>query len=107
MSIPLLIVEDEPPLARRMQQQLAAAWPEADLLPVADNGASAIALALEHLPRAIFLDIHLPACSGLDAAQAIIEASRSRRSAVMRSMPSGTRSRMIFANSLAPWWTAS
>ncbi len=73
MSIPLLIVEDEPPLARRMQQQLAAAWPEADLLPVADNGASAIALALEHLPRAIFLDIHLPACSGLDAAQAIIE----------------------------------
>ena len=32
-NIPLLIVEDEPPLARRMQQQLAAAWPEADLLP--------------------------------------------------------------------------
>jgi DNA-binding LytR/AlgR family response regulator len=73
MNIPLLIVEDEPPLARRMQQLLAAAWPQADLLPVADNGASAIALALQHLPRAIFLDIHLPACSGLDAAQAIIE----------------------------------
>jgi DNA-binding LytR/AlgR family response regulator len=73
MNIPLLIVEDEPALARRMQQLLAAAWAEADLLPVADNGASAIALALQHLPRAIFLDIHLPACSGLDAAQAIIE----------------------------------
>ena len=72
-NIPLLIVEDEPPLARRMQQQLAAAWPEADLLPVADNGASAVALALEHLPRVIFLDIHLPACSGLDAAEAIVE----------------------------------
>jgi DNA-binding LytR/AlgR family response regulator len=73
VNIPILIVEDEPPLARRMQQLLTATWPEADLLPVADNGAAAIALALEHLPRVIFLDIHLPACSGLDAAEAIVE----------------------------------
>ena len=73
MSIPILIVEDEPALARRMQHLLEAAWPEAELLPVADNGAAAIALALEHLPRVIFLDIHLPACSGLDAAEALVE----------------------------------
>jgi DNA-binding LytR/AlgR family response regulator len=72
-SIPVLVVEDEPVLARRLQQQLAAAWPGIDLLPVADNGAAAIALALEHLPRVIFLDIHMPACSGLDAAEAIVE----------------------------------
>lgn len=72
-ATPILVVEDEPVLARRLQQQLAAAWPGIDLLPVADNGAAAIALALEHLPRVIFLDIHMPACSGLDAAEAIIE----------------------------------
>jgi DNA-binding LytR/AlgR family response regulator len=71
--IPILVVEDEPVLARRLQQQLAAAWPGVELLPVADNGAAAIALALEHLPRVIFLDIHMPACSGLDAAEAIVE----------------------------------
>jgi DNA-binding LytR/AlgR family response regulator len=71
--MPILVVEDEPVLARRLQQQLAAAWPGIDLLPVADNGAAAIALALEHLPRVIFLDIHMPACSGLDAAEAIVE----------------------------------
>ncbi len=73
MSIPILVVEDEPVLARRLQQQLSACWPGIDLLPVAENGAAAIALALEHLPRVIFLDIHMPACSGLDAAEAIVE----------------------------------
>jgi DNA-binding LytR/AlgR family response regulator len=73
MNIPVLVVEDEPVLARRLQQQLGAIWPGIDLLPVADNGAAAIALALEHLPRVIFLDIHMPACSGLDAAEAIVE----------------------------------
>ncbi len=73
MSIPILLVEDEPVLARRLEQQLRACWPEADVLPHADNGAAAVALALEHLPRAIFLDIHMPACSGLDAAAAIVE----------------------------------
>ena len=73
MNIPVLVVEDEPVLARRLQQQLKACWPGIDLLPPADNGAAAIALALEHLPRAIFLDIHMPACSGLDAAEAIVE----------------------------------
>ncbi|HEY0817983.1 MAG TPA: LytTR family DNA-binding domain-containing protein [Rhizobacter sp.] len=71
--VQVLVVEDEPVLARRLQQQLAACWPGIDLLPVADNGAAAIALALEHLPRVIFLDIHMPACSGLDAAEAIVE----------------------------------
>lgn len=73
MNIPVLVVEDEPVLAYRLQQQLKACWPGIDLLPLADNGAAAIALALEHLPRAIFLDIHMPACSGLDAAEAIVE----------------------------------
>lgn len=73
MTITVLVVEDEPVLARRLQQQLATLWPGIDLLPVADNGAAAIALALEHLPRVIFLDIHMPAASGLDAAEAIVE----------------------------------
>jgi len=73
MNIPVLVVEDEPVLARRLLQQLGALWPGIDLLPVAENGAAAIALALAHLPRVIFLDIHMPACSGLDAAEAIVE----------------------------------
>ena len=72
-AVPVLVVEDEPVLARRLVQQLKAGWPGVDVLPVADNGAAAIALALEHLPRVIFLDIHMPACSGLDAAEAIVE----------------------------------
>lgn len=72
-AVPVLIVEDEPVLAKRLQEQLLALWPDIDLLPVADNGAAAIAMALDQLPQVIFLDIHMPACSGLDAAQAILE----------------------------------
>lgn len=72
-SLLALIVEDEPVLARRLQEQLLALWPGLELLPISDNGAAAIALALEHLPRMIFMDIHMPACSGLEAAQAILE----------------------------------
>lgn len=73
MSIPVLIVEDEPVLAQRLQQQLKALWPGIELLPAADNGAAAIAVALQHLPQVVFLDIHMPACSGLDAAAALVE----------------------------------
>lgn len=72
-SLPVLLAEDEPVLARRLARLLKACWPEVDVLPIADNGAAAVALALAHLPRAIFLDIHMPACSGLEAAQAIVE----------------------------------
>jgi DNA-binding LytR/AlgR family response regulator len=72
-SLPVLLAEDEPVLARRLARQLKACWPEVDVLPIADNGAAAVALALQHLPRVVFLDIHMPACSGLEAAQAIIE----------------------------------
>lgn len=71
--VTVLLAEDEPVLARRMAQQLKACWPAVDILPAADNGAAAIALALEHLPQVIFLDVHMPACSGLEAAQAILE----------------------------------
>lgn len=71
--IPVLLAEDEPVLARRLARLIKDSWPEAEVLPVADNGAAAVALALSHLPRVVFLDIHMPACSGLEAAQAILE----------------------------------
>ena len=71
--VTVLLAEDEPVLARRMAQQLKTCWPAVDILPHAENGAAAIALALQHLPQVIFLDVHMPACSGLEAAQAILE----------------------------------
>ncbi len=73
MSISVLLVEDEPELLRRLERQLKTLWPEAELLPPADNGHAAVALALARLPAVIFLDIHMPACSGLEAAEAIVE----------------------------------
>jgi DNA-binding LytR/AlgR family response regulator len=73
VSTPVLLAEDEPEQLQRLARHLQACWPEIDLLPHAQNGVEAIALALQHLPRVIFLDIHMPACSGLDAAVAIVE----------------------------------
>ncbi len=69
----ILIVEDEPALALHLAQQLKAHWPQAALLPHAHNGAQGINAALAELPQVIFLDIQMPTCSGLDAAEAIIE----------------------------------
>jgi DNA-binding LytR/AlgR family response regulator len=73
VSISVLLVEDEPELLERLARHLQASWPGIELLPSAHNGDEAIALALKHLPQVIFLDIHLPGCSGLDAAETILE----------------------------------
>jgi DNA-binding LytR/AlgR family response regulator len=71
--ITALIAEDEPLLAQALQAELARAWPELQVLARAADGEEAIELALSLRPRLLFLDIRMPGCSGLDAAQAIVE----------------------------------
>lgn len=66
-----LIADDEPHLARHLQQQLAALWPELDHLPIARNGPEAAALIAERQPDLAFLDIRMPGRSGLEVAQGI------------------------------------
>lgn len=68
-----LIAEDEPLLAQALAAELRRAWPDLLLLPTAQDGDEAIALALRHRPELLFLDIRMPGCNGLDAAQAIVE----------------------------------
>jgi DNA-binding LytR/AlgR family response regulator len=66
-----LIADDEPPLARHLQQQLALLWPELNCLPLARNGPEAAAAIAEHQPDLAFLDIRMPGSSGLEVAQGI------------------------------------
>ena len=66
-----LIADDEPHLARHLQQQLTLLWPELTCLPLARNGPEAAAAIAEHQPDLAFLDIRMPGSTGLEVAQGI------------------------------------
>lgn len=68
-----VIAEDEPLLAQALQAELARVWPGLRLLAHAADGDEAIERALSLLPDLLFLDIRMPGCSGLEAAQAVAE----------------------------------
>jgi DNA-binding LytR/AlgR family response regulator len=68
-----LIAEDEPLLAQALEAELARAWPGLRVVAQAPDGDSAIGLSLQQQPDLLFLDIRMPGCSGLEAAQAVVE----------------------------------
>jgi DNA-binding LytR/AlgR family response regulator len=68
-----LIAEDEPLLAASLRADLAALWPDLQLLPVQGDGRSALEAALAQRPDLCFLDIRMPALSGLEVAAALAE----------------------------------
>ena len=72
-ALSALIADDEPLLRERLAAHLARLWPELQVVAQARNGREAIELFDEHEPTIVFLDIHMPGLSGLDAARAIGE----------------------------------
>lgn len=68
-----LIAEDEPLLAASLKSELAALWPDLQLLPLQADGRSALDTALARLPDLCFLDIRMPALTGLEVAAALAE----------------------------------
>jgi len=68
-----LIAEDEPLLAEGLRLELAALWPELQIVATVGDGASAVERALAQAPDLCFLDIRMPGLSGLEAAQALAE----------------------------------
>ena len=68
-----LIAEDEPLLAASLKAELSALWPELQLLPLQADGRSALEAALARLPEVCFLDIRMPALTGLEVAAALAE----------------------------------
>ena len=64
----ILIAEDEPLMRERLLDMLPAAWPEAEVVQVAENGNDAWDGFLEHEPAVVFLDIRMPGLSGLEVA---------------------------------------
>ena len=68
-----LIAEDEPLLAAGLRADLAAVWPELQVVASVGDGLQAAALTLAHRPEVCFFDIRMPGCTGLEAAQALAE----------------------------------
>ncbi|KQW64706.1 LytR/AlgR family response regulator transcription factor [Variovorax sp. Root411] len=68
MTPTALIAEDEPLLTQALKAELAAAWPELQIVATAGDGRSAVREALRLLPQVLFFDIRMPGLDGLGAA---------------------------------------
>jgi len=71
MTVNVLVAEDEPLMRERLLGMLQSAWPEAQVVAVAENGIDAWDAFLEHAPQVVFLDIRMPGMSGLEVAARI------------------------------------
>jgi DNA-binding LytR/AlgR family response regulator len=69
-----LIAEDEPLLAAALQADLAAVWPELQVLAVVGDGLKAVEQALRLQPDVLFFDIRMPGQTGLEAAAELADA---------------------------------
>jgi DNA-binding LytR/AlgR family response regulator len=69
--ITALIADDEPLLRQHLADHLARQWPELRVVGQARNGREAVELFEQMRPDVVFLDVHMPGCSGVDAARAI------------------------------------
>ena len=70
-AVNALIADDEPLLREHLAAQLARQWPELRVVAEARNGREAVELFEQMRPEVVFLDVHMPGCSGVDAARAI------------------------------------
>ena len=71
MAATALIADDEPLLRERLRAHLARLWPELQIVAEARNGREAIELFDTHAPQIVFLDVHMPGVSGIEAARAL------------------------------------
>ena len=67
-----LIADDEPLLRERLAGLLSRAWPELRVVAEARNGREAVELFETHAPQVVFLDVHMPGLSGIDAARSMV-----------------------------------
>lgn len=72
----ILIADDEEAPREQLRAALAHAWPEAQIVAAAHNGADAWDLFLEHEPEVCLLDIRMPGLSGIDVARRIGQQAR-------------------------------
>jgi DNA-binding LytR/AlgR family response regulator len=70
-TVTALIADDEPLLRDSLARGLAQAWPELQVVAQARNGREAVELFERLRPQIVFLDVHMPGLSGVEAARAL------------------------------------
>jgi DNA-binding LytR/AlgR family response regulator len=68
-----LIADDEEAMRALLRKRLADAWPGLRVVAEASNGMEAVALAEQHRPDIVFLDIRMPGMGGIDAARELYD----------------------------------
>jgi len=68
-----ILAEDEPVLARTLRRLLEQAWPELQIVAMAEDGLQATEQALSHAPDIMFLDIKMPGRNGIEVAEVIAD----------------------------------
>ncbi len=66
-----VIADDEPLMREQLRARLGEAWQDLEIVAEARNGAEAVELVAAKRPDVVFLDIRMPAMSGVDAAREI------------------------------------
>jgi DNA-binding LytR/AlgR family response regulator len=68
-TVSALIVDDEAPMRDQLRARLREVWPDLAIVGEAANGIDAVAMAKQHQPDIVFLDIRMPGQSGIEAAR--------------------------------------
>jgi len=66
-----VIADDEPLMREQLRSRLGELWPELEIVAEAKNGVEAVEQVEEHRPEVVFLDIRMPAKTGIEAAREI------------------------------------
>jgi DNA-binding LytR/AlgR family response regulator len=66
-----VIADDERLMREQLRSRLHELWPELKIVGEAKNGAEAVEMVSTHRPQVVFLDIRMPAKSGIEAAREI------------------------------------
>jgi NarL family two-component system response regulator LiaR len=86
MSDPIrVLIADDHPVVRQGLRGFLETYADIIVIAEADNGAQAVALALEHVPDVILMDLLMPEMDGVEAIEQVVAASPATRIIVLTS----------------------
>jgi DNA-binding LytR/AlgR family response regulator len=68
-----VIADDEPLMRSQLRARLGELWPDLEVVAEAKNGVEAVQMVSTHRPEVVFLDIRMPAKTGIEAAREIAQ----------------------------------
>ena len=88
MSDPIrVLISDDHPVVRQGLRGFLKTYADITVIAEADNGAQAVALALEHVPDVILMDLLMPEMGGVEAIEQVVASSPATRIIVLTSYP--------------------